>query len=86
MSNVERKLESITTGRLASLAMQELAPLLREQRDATIVRLIQDFRAGKREELYAHIAVLVAVEDLENNARSKIRMGESAAREMNNGK
>lgn len=84
--NTERKLEAVNTGRLASLAMQELGPMLREQREATINRLTQDFRAGKREELYAHIAVLVAVEDLENNARSKIRQGESAAKEMNNAK
>jgi hypothetical protein len=80
----ERRLEAINVGRMTSLAMQEMAPMLREQRETTISQLTQNFRAGKRaEELYAHIAVLVAIEDLENQARSKIRMGETASREQN---
>lgn len=84
MNATELQLNKMNTGRMVNLALQELGPLLDEQKKTTLSRLTQDFRAGKRaEDLYAHIAVLVAIEDIETNARSKIRQGEAAAKDLN---
>lgn len=81
----EKTQNAITSGRLISIAWQELGPMLQEQRKNAMIRLTQEFRAGKRaEDLYPFIATLVAVEDLEHEARNKILRGESAAKEMTN--
>lgn len=82
----EKKINAANRGRMTSIAWQTFEPLFSARKLAHVLLLMQEYRSGKKpDELYKHIASLVALDDFETDVRMTVHRGQQAAKEVLNG-
>lgn len=76
----EQILSTINTGKTASLVYSHVLPTLIKLREAAIIDLMGDFRAGKFDgaKAQAKIAQLCVIADIESALKQQINKGETA--------
>lgn len=83
MKSKEQLHTEVQSGRLVSIAWEQIRPIVEKMRESRITAVTQDFRAGKSpNDLYPAIAAIVAVQDLENEIRMKLLQSERASVEL----
>jgi hypothetical protein len=82
----EIKLAKILRGNVSDALLSQLNPFLEEIEGNVISEMKQDHRAGTLtyERAISHTSKLVVLEDLKENLKSKIKIGNKIMEEMNN--
>lgn len=84
--SIERTLQVINDGKIASLAAEHIASLISEMKQRKIAQLTQDYRSGADSSRYmAGAAAIAVLEELENEIKARISRGERAANDLNKG-
>lgn len=86
MSN-EIKLAKVVRAHLSDALLTSLNPVLEELEAAIITQLKQDHRGGTLnfEKAISHASKLVVLEELKENLKGKIKIGNKAQEDLNNG-
>jgi hypothetical protein len=87
MKGKDKLFEANNVGRTAQLILENLSPYLNDLQSNILVEMKNDYRTGRADHLglMAHVAQLVVLENLQENLKNKIKLGQQAAKELNNG-
>jgi hypothetical protein len=82
----EKLVEKRNKGRLAGVLSDAMQPYFDTEKKKTLQDLMGKFRLGKLDhiEMTSRVAVLCAIEDMENRLNQEINRGEKAAEELSN--
>ncbi len=84
----EKQLSRMNEARLAEHLLDQMGPSLEQKKAEVITRMKASFRNGGEDlktQLLCDTAVLVALDDIEDELRAKIRRGRTAQKEIENG-
>lgn len=87
MSDIDRRLNIVSTGKMAEIAWQHFGDDLKTQRDTVINQLKNAYRSGKNDigALAGGVAALCALDDLEDRILKKVKRSIELNKENLNG-
>lgn len=82
----EIRLAKINRARISDALLSAIDPVLKELETIIVTQLKQDHRSGtlSYEQSISHVSKLVVLEDLKENLKGKIKIGNKAQEDMNN--